>query len=162
MKIPAHEPARDDMVAPGYYRARLVSAESTTSRAGNPMVRCTYQIVSQRARGAELTDYVAFTERTWWKIDQVSKALRVKLKAGEDVSCDQFAERLFEASRSGREVVIRVEREESEEFGPAAKIRKTLALTEAQEKDGPVAPDLPAEAPEPEQAAGGDDDDIPF
>ena len=162
MKIPAHPPARDDLVAPGDYRGRLVSAEPSISKAGNPMVRCTYQITAQSSRGAELTDYVAFTERTWWKIDQVSKALRVDMKAGEDVSCEQFADRLFESSRKGREVVLRVEHENSEEFGTSAKIRKVLRLTDAQEKDSsPVEPDLPAEAPEP-AAAVADDDSIPF
>lgn len=160
MRIPAHD-ARPDTLPEGDYRARLISAEATVAQSsGNPMVTCTYQVTAPAEhRGAELKDYVAFTERTWWKIDQTAKALRVPLTAGDDVECDQFADLLFEASRKGVEVMLRVEHETSEEYGTRARIRKVLRLTDAQTKD--VEPDVPFEEPEPEKAAA-DDDSIPF
>ncbi len=165
MRIPAHD-ARPDTLPEGDYRARLISAEATVAQSsGNPMVKCTYQVTAPAEhRGAELKDYVAFTERTWWKIDQTAKALRVALKAGDDVECDQFADLLFDASRKGVEVMVRVEHETSEEYGTQARIRKVLKLTDAQTKD--VEPDIPVEEPvpepEPAAASGVPVDDIPF
>lgn len=165
MRIPAPDTARDTLPE-GDYRARLISAESTIAQSsGNPMVKTTYQVTSPADhRGAELRDYVVFTERAWWKIDQTAKALRVPLTVGEDVECDQFADLLFEASRKGVEVMVRVEHETSQEYGTQARIRKVLKLTDTQAKD--VDPDLPVDEPEPEAAATGggdvDVDDIPF
>lgn len=164
MKIP-QSAAPASVLEPGDYRARLMNAEAATSKSGNPMVKCVYQVTSPPAdRGAELRDYVAFTEKAFWRVDIVAKALAVKLEAGEDLDAEGFADRLFEASRQGREVVLRVEHETSEEWGTQARIRKVLRLTDTQAKD--VDPDLPVDEPEPEAAATGggdvDVDDIPF
>lgn len=160
MRIPAHD-ARPDTLPEGDYRARLISAEATVAQSsGNPMVTCTYQVTAPAEhRGAQLRDYVAFTENSLWKIAQTAKALRVALTAGEDVECDQFADLLFDASRKGVEVMVCVEHKTSEKYGTQARIRKVLKLTDAQAKD--VEPDVPIEEPEPEKAAA-DDDSIPF
>lgn len=165
MKIP-QSAAPASVLEPGDYRARLMNAEAATSKSGNPMVKCVYQVTSPPAdRGAELRDYVAFTEKAFWRVDIVAKALAVKLEAGEDLDAEGFADRLFEASRQGREVVLRVEHETSEEWGTQARIRKVLRLTDTQQKDADADPDIPFDAPEPappDAADTGDDDDLPF
>ena len=162
MRIPAPDTARDTLPE-GDYRARLISAESTVSKSCNPMVKCVFQVTSPPAdRGAELRDYVVFTEAAFWRVDIVAKALAVTLEAGEEVAPEQFADRLFESSRTGREVVLRVEHETSEEWGTQARIRKVLRLTDTQRKDADADPDIPFDAPEPAKPAAGDNDDVPF
>ena len=165
MRIPDPD-ARPDMLPEGDYRARLISAEATVAQSsGNPMVTCTYQVTAPAEhRGAQLRDYVAFTENSSWKIAQTAKALRVELKAGEDVDPDQLADLLFDASRKGVEVMVCVEHKTTEKYGTQARIHKVLRLTDAQTKD--VEPDIPIEEPVPESepaaASGVPVDDIPF
>ena len=153
MRIPEQTTA-PGVLPEGDYRARLGAAEALVSKAGNPMVKVTWQITSPPDhRGAEVPEWVVFTERGFWKVDIVAKAMGVKLAAGKDMEPDEFATLLFEASRKGREVILRIVHETDAEWGTRAKVAKTLKLTDAQTKD--VEPDLPVDEPEPEPAGGG-------
>lgn len=65
-------------MAEGSYSGRLVSLESTKSKAGNKMYVWTYVITKGENQGKEMINHTALTPNAMWKLKETLVALGVK------------------------------------------------------------------------------------
>lgn len=72
---PGDEAPAGELLPVGYYEARIAGVEPGVSKAGNRMAVVTLRIQDQAHRGAEVIDYLPFTDRAMWKIGQYAAAV---------------------------------------------------------------------------------------
>jgi hypothetical protein len=137
----------------GDYKLRFVGGEFMVSRAGNEMLKITMEDVDS---GAQITDFLFFTEKSAWKTDAFLKCFGVAPKRGEEFDLDEA----FLSKITGKEgeALIGVEeyngvkRNRIGEF-----LSKTMAKVEKDpEPAKPKAKAQPKAEPKP------DNDEIPF
>jgi len=136
----------------GEYKVRFIDGEFMVARSGNEMLKITMEDVDS---GAQVTDFLFFTEKSAWKTDAFLKCFGVAPKKGEEFELDQA----FLSKTKGKEgeVLIGVE-----EYNGVKRNRigEFLApLTKATKAPEPV--QVKAKA-QPKAEPKPDNDEIPF
>ena len=91
-------------LAPGFYPARVQTAEETQSKNGAPMIKL--EIIAMGTEGTEtLHEYLTFMEKAVWKVDQFRYAIGEDVTPGKTVAVDARA-------LVGRECWVCLEEEE--------------------------------------------------
>lgn len=76
-------------VPPGTYDIKVVSATEKTSKAGNEMIVLECQIVLPGGRkGPEVSEFLVFTDKASWKVDQVRAACGMAVVPGEEIDVE--------------------------------------------------------------------------
>lgn len=133
----------NELLQPGIYAATIVAAEEKISRAGNETIELTWRTDEP---GPAIYDYLVFSQKTAFRIDQFLKATGHAPEKGKEIEI--IAENLI-----GWRAWIKVEVESGgEKFADRNRISRYV--TEYEDKLVPPPP--PAE-PSPQQ-----DEDIPF
>lgn len=104
-------------LAPGFYPARVQSAEETQSKTGAPMIKI--DLVAMGQEGTEnLHEYLSFLDKAIWKVDQFRYAIGEEVIPGKTVAVDA-------RSLVGRECWVRLEEEEVQtKDGKAIKVSR--------------------------------------
>ena len=76
----------NDIVPPGKYLAKLIEIEEATSKSGNKMLVCTWQIMSAKCKGRKLVHYISLQEHMKDRVGRVLKALGYKGKVNLKIS----------------------------------------------------------------------------
>jgi len=76
-------------VPPGTYDIEVVSATEKTSKAGNDMIvlDCQIQLPGGR-RGPDVSEFLVFTDKASWKVDQVRAACGMAVVPGEKIDVE--------------------------------------------------------------------------
>lgn len=81
--------AGDFSVPPGNYKLEVVDAIETHSKAGDPMLKIKFAIVTDTgADGHTLYEYFTLTAATFWKIDEFLAAADKHPGSGIDIALD--------------------------------------------------------------------------
>jgi hypothetical protein len=76
-------------VPPGTYDIEVVKATEKTSKAGNDMIVLECQIVLTGGRkGPDVSEFLVFTDKASWKVDQVRAACGMAVVPGEKVDVE--------------------------------------------------------------------------
>jgi hypothetical protein len=76
-------------VPPGTYDIEVVSATEKTSKAGNDMIVLECQIVLPGGRkGPDVSEFLVFTDKASWKVDQVRAACGMAVVPGEKIDVE--------------------------------------------------------------------------
>jgi len=76
-------------VPPGTYDIEVVKATEKTSKAGNEMIVLDCQIVLPGGRkGPEVSEFLVFTDKASWKVDQVRAACGMAVVPGEPMDVE--------------------------------------------------------------------------
>lgn len=165
---PDRDRGREDLLPIGYYQLRIAGVEPATSRAGNRMAVVTLRVLEEPHKGAELTDYVVFTEKARFRVEDYAKAAGVPaFDLDESDPAEQLAGLLLGKVVKGK--VIHDTYLSDGETRTGAKVRGVYPVQ--QERDpapgthpamaadhpsqDPLAPDTTGLRPVP-------DDDVPF
>jgi len=87
----ASEPKRAAVyyVEPGKYRVKVVNAVEKTSQNNNPMIKLDVQVLlPDGTDGPEIWEYLVFTAKSSWKIDQFLASIGRPVIPGEEVNVD--------------------------------------------------------------------------
>ena len=77
-------------LAPGFYPARVQTAEETQSKNGAPMIKL--ELIAMGTEGTEtLHEYLTFMEKSVWKVDQFRYAIGEEVTPGKTVAVDARA-----------------------------------------------------------------------
>jgi hypothetical protein len=140
-----------DRVPPGVYGAKVVEAEDTKSKNGNPMIVLTWRILDGEWRGAELKDYVTVIESTAGRIVALLQALQFAIPP--DGLLDPKA-------LEGKSAVIVCRNDPY--VGQDGEMRDSTKIKAYKPRETGVPPsDLPSDFPVT-AGAGVSDDDVPF
>ena len=89
------EPRETYFVEPGKYQVEITKSVEGTSQVkpdgtgGNPMIKLTCRVkLPDGTNGPELKEYLTFTAKAAWKIDQVRQALGQAVVPGEEVNIE--------------------------------------------------------------------------
>jgi hypothetical protein len=76
-------------VKPDFYEVEIRTAIEKNSERGNPMIKLTCGIIMpDGSNGPEVWEYLTFTEKAAWKIDQVLAAIGNAVIIGEEVDVE--------------------------------------------------------------------------
>jgi len=76
-------------VEPGKYKVEILSAENAISSKGNDMIKARCRILLEDgAPGPTVTEYLVFTEKAAFKIDEFRKAMGQTVTPGESVTLE--------------------------------------------------------------------------
>lgn len=71
---------------PGYYPAKIVSAEEKYSKSGKPMLQLKLEVDAGGARTVDVNEYLLLDSTAPWKVEQYLAAIGYQFSAGQDVS----------------------------------------------------------------------------
>jgi len=75
-------------VPPGTYDIEVVKATEKTSKAGNDMIVLECQIVLSGRKGPDVSEFLVFTDKASWKVDQVRAACGMAVVPGEKIDVE--------------------------------------------------------------------------
>jgi hypothetical protein len=76
-------------VPPGFYDVEVIKATEKQSKAGNEMIVLDCQIKLPGGRpGPDVSEFLVFTDKASWKVDQVRAACGMAVVAGEKVDVE--------------------------------------------------------------------------
>lgn len=76
-------------VEPDIYEVEIKTAvEKTSEKNGNPMIKLDVAVILDGAEGPTMWEYLVFTAKASWKIDQVMASIGKPTMPGEDVNIE--------------------------------------------------------------------------
>lgn len=135
-------------LAPGFYPARVQTAEETQSKNGAPMIKL--ELIAMGTEGTEtLHEYLTFMEKAVWKVDQFRYAIGEEVIPGKTVAVDARA-------LVGRECWVCLEEEEVQtkegKLIKVSRVRRYYRTEDVPRQQAPAQP--PAKKSLLEQATG--------
>ncbi len=109
------------LVEPGEYTVRVADAKQTVSKKGNDMIELKIKVIHpDRTEGPGLFDYLVFSEKALWKVDQFLAA--VGMHPGEGEAFDVEPDDLI-----GKECTAELEQETNDKGNTSMKVARYFA-----------------------------------